>query len=79
MPLRKAYNTFRDYLRGKSVYEDALDEAMRIYMNTVDDLIAEIEALSVDLKRAKNKLRHERKLKEKYLSELKERRKDGDN
>lgn len=72
MTFREAYEALCDFRNGKLVYDDTLEDAIRLYMNKVDDLIAENTALTVDLKRAKKNLRRELRLKEKYYNKLKD-------
>lgn len=66
MTFREAYEALCDFRRGKLVYDDTLEEAIRIYMNEVDELIEEVSSLTVDLRRTKEQLVKERKLKKKY-------------
>lgn len=72
MTFREAYEALCDFRKGKMVYDDTLDEAIRIYMDKVDALVAENTALAVDLERTRRNLRRTRSLKEKYYKELKE-------
>ena len=39
MTLREAFETFMEFRRGKMVYYGELEEAMRVYMETVDELM----------------------------------------
>lgn len=72
MTFREAYDAFCDYRGG--YLPDDFDGAVRVYMNTVDELIEEISSLKVDLRRTKKKLANERRLKRKYFEQLKARK-----
>lgn len=72
MTFREAYEAFCTYRRG--YLPDDFDGAVRVYMNTVDELIEEVSSLTVDLRRTKKKLANERRLKRKYFEQLKARK-----
>lgn len=69
MSLREAYEAFCTYLKGEM--PAYFNDAIRFYIDKVDELIKENITLSVKLIKTQEKLRKERLLKEKYYKEVK--------
>lgn len=68
MTLREAYDAFCSFLNGD--WPAYFNDALRCYIDKVDELIKENITLSVKLIKTQEKLRKERFLKEKYYKEL---------
>ena len=69
MTLREAHDAFCSFLNGE--WPAYFNDALRFYIDKVDELRKENITLSVKLIKTQKELRKERRLKEKYYQELK--------